>query len=156
MLYVQDTISTRSWEPIFNVRTRPHWVQGTVFDLMRQLKALRTMPTALPSIDTLALPEYRHLRVKFGDMNALCDAIEYILRQYGPLGVVYGGPDDRGTLWIKFYKMWADDRNREPPLQFIVYIDSRRPSIFAMQESSRAWSSVFPVIGALPPLCKLA
>ncbi len=75
MLYVHGAVSCRPWEPIFNVRRRPAWVQRTVFDLLRQLKVLRTAIAALPSIDTLSLPLHRQLRVTFGDLNALCDTV---------------------------------------------------------------------------------
>ena len=75
MLWVHGAVSTQRWEPIFDVRTRPTKVQTTAMDLLRQLTELRRMPATLPSIDTLALPPLRQLRVAFGDMNALCDAI---------------------------------------------------------------------------------
>ena len=75
MLWVHGAVSAKRWEPIWDLRTRPTNVQTTAMDLLRQLTELRRMPATLPSIDTLALPPLRQLRVAFGDMNALCDAI---------------------------------------------------------------------------------
>ena len=75
MLWVHGAVSTKRWEPIFDLRTRPLNVQTTVTDLLKQLTELRRMPATLPSIDTLVLPPIRQLRVDFGDLNALCDAI---------------------------------------------------------------------------------
>lgn len=75
MLYTRGTVSTKSWEPIFNLRCRPYRVQEVVLDLLKQLTALRKMPCMLPSIDTLSLSLNRQLRVTFGDMDGLCDAI---------------------------------------------------------------------------------
>ena len=75
MLYVHGVVSSKPWEPIFNVRGRPAWVQTTVFDLLKQLKALRMASPTLPSIDTLSLPSHRHIGVSFGDLDALSDSI---------------------------------------------------------------------------------
>lgn len=70
-----NAVSSKLWEPIFQWRTRPLWTQSIVFQLLRQLKALRRAPISLPSIDTLSLPSHRQLRVPFGDMDSLCDAL---------------------------------------------------------------------------------
>ena len=75
MLYVHGVVSSKPWEPIFSVRGRPAWVQTTVFDLLKQLKALRLASPTLPSIDTLSLPSHRHIGVSFGDLDALSDSI---------------------------------------------------------------------------------
>ncbi len=111
MLYVHGAVSCRPWEPIFNVRRRPAWVQTTVFDLLRQLKVLRTAIATLPSIDTLSLPLHRQLRVTFGDLDTLCDTIVSALPSYPivttdgrlrprPLAI-YSRPlwGARGSIW---------------------------------------------------------
>lgn len=130
------SVSHRSWEPIWDVRTRSLRVQVIVFDLLKQLRALRSMNAGLPTIDTIWLPPIRQLRVIFGDLSALCDAVDFIHSRAGDVGVAYGGPDDNGTLWIKFYKMWSADRPDDNQLQFIIWIDSAMPSHIVLEDSS--------------------
>lgn len=72
---VANAVSTKPWGPIWDVRTRPDFVQTIIVDLLKQLRALRLMSAALPSIDTVELPPLRQLRVLFGDLIALGDAI---------------------------------------------------------------------------------
>ncbi|KAL9070971.1 MAG: hypothetical protein Q9161_004471 [Pseudevernia consocians] len=132
-----NAISLRPWEPIWDVRTRSTWVQTTVLDLLRQLRALRSMSATLPSIDAIGFPPNRQLRVIFGDLEGLCDTIEWIHKHNNKLAVTYGGPDDKGTLWLKFYnKVYSPDKPWENPLQFIIWIDSVKPSPIALQDSS--------------------
>ena len=68
-------MSSKRWEPIFNVRGRPAWVQTTVFDLMKELKILKLGHITLPGIDIVKIPSHRQLVVPYGDMDALCDSI---------------------------------------------------------------------------------
>ena len=68
-------VSHKPWVPIFTVGRRPYWVQQTVFELLRQLRALRTMRPSLPNIDILSLPRDRQVRVCFGDLEALCNSV---------------------------------------------------------------------------------
>ncbi|KAF6229750.1 hypothetical protein HO173_011266 [Letharia columbiana] len=150
MLYVQNVVSQQAWEPIFRLRARPVWVQVIVCDLLRQLKVLRTLTTTLPSLDSVGLPPGRQFRVAFGDMDALCDILEFIHKWYGALQVAYGGPDDRGTLWIKFYKLSAKGRTWETHMQFIIWIDSRRPSALTLEGSNNQFCG--PTTVQMPPI----
>lgn len=168
----RNFISLRPWEPIWDVRTRPGWVQSTVLDLLRQLRTLRLMSATLPSIDTVGIPPRCQLRVIFGDLEALCNAIVsapllcpgliaegyLITRSLGmdsqpqqhARGYVWG-PRRQGYAVDQVLQgmraatmqetrpndqqMWSDDQIWDHPLQFVIWIDSMRPSAVALQDS---------------------
>lgn len=132
---IPNAVSTKLWEPIFDWRTRPVWTQHIVFELLRQLKGLRRARISLPCIDILGLPFDRQLRVSFGDMDGLCDALDNAVDKYG-IVVAYGGPDDRGTLWIKFYKVLGNRTPHDILLQFIIWIDSEPPTMLTLEETT--------------------
>lgn len=75
MVYTKGMVSSKPWKPIFNVRTRPPWVQVTVFEFLKQLKSLRSGDARLPNIDSISLPSDRQFVVSFGDLDSLCDCI---------------------------------------------------------------------------------
>lgn len=102
-VYAHEVLSDKAWEPIFDIRSRTPWVQIVAFDLFKQLTPMRYMPCALPTIDTLMVPLEHQARVEYGDLLGLCDTIVSQL----PCSLEAttdkdGGPDDNGTLWIKF------------------------------------------------------
>ncbi|KAM0796961.1 hypothetical protein BDR22DRAFT_965756 [Usnea florida] len=129
--YAYEVLSEKQWEPIFDIRARTPWVQVVAFDLFKQLTPMRYMPCNLPPFETINVPLEHQARVEYGDLLGLCDTIEYVYQVHGHLGAAYGGPDDKGTLWIKFYQLEPGMQSSTRHLEFIIWIDSLKPSVQA-------------------------
>lgn len=74
-LYAHSVLSDQPWEPIFNIRSRPPWVQIVAFDLFKLLTPMRYKPCTLPPLETLSIPLEKQARVEYGDLTTLCDTI---------------------------------------------------------------------------------
>ena len=108
MLYEQGAVSRKPWEPVGHMRRRPAWVQTTVFDLLRQVRALRIATAKLPSIDIISLPSHRQLAVSFGDLNALCDSI--VSAPPSCSGMIVSGHSVLNPLGIRSPSLWSARR----------------------------------------------
>ena len=127
--------SKAEWTPLLELWQRDPWVRKIVMDFMLQQRQFRQIAqTGIPKLPTIRMAAgFGHSKqqsVNYGDLKAICDALDQVHTARPGLAFGgFGGPDDKGTVWMTFYTIHDSSTQLAPPAYIVwVHTDPSNPA----------------------------